>query len=194
MSVANKVTVRGIVVARREAGEGSARILFYTDALGLITALAKSAREERSKLRPHLQKGTTGTYTLVRGRDSWRVTGAVDTENSYFKTETLEAKRSLERVTSAIRQFVRGEGSDPYLFTALFSFFRSLPALPPEYISEAECAAVLRMLAALGYVRDDERVQPFLSVSYDLSALELIRPVKRELVSVINEGISASGL
>ena len=49
-----EVHTRAIVIARRSAGEGSVRVSLYTEELGLVSALVTSAREERSKLRPHL--------------------------------------------------------------------------------------------------------------------------------------------
>ncbi len=195
MSVAREVTVRAIVVARRSAGEGSVRISLYTDSLGLISALAKSAREERSKLRPHLQVGTTGVFSLVKGRDVWRVTGATSTENSYF---ALAGKKSAQeaaaRVIAIVRQFIRGEGSDPYLFSVLFGFFRALPEMEEEYALEAECVAVLRVLAALGYVREDPHMTSFLDISYDAATLKQVRVSRASLVRLINEAISESGL
>lgn len=195
MSGTREVTARAIVVARRSAGEGSVRISLYTDSLGLITALAKSAREERSKLRPHLQVGTTGVFSLVKGRDVWRVTGAVKTENSYFAlSKNVEAQEASARVIAIIRQFIRGEGSDPYLFSALFGFFRALPEIAESHISDAECVAVLRVLSALGYVREDERSIPFLTVSYSEYTLTRAHELRPALVHLINEAISESGL
>ncbi len=195
MSGQREITAKGIVVARRAAGEGSVRVSLYTDALGLVTALAKSAREERSKLRPHLQVGTLGTYRLVKGRDIWRVTGATDTENIYFELgENDSAQKAAARVIQAVRQFVRGEGSDPYLFSSLIGFFETLPHIDERALPEAECVAVLRMLAALGYVAEDETTRAFLAASYDGALLEKARGSHRALVTRINEGINASGL
>ncbi len=192
---AREVTACAIVVARRAAGEGSVRVSLYTDALGLITALAKSAREERSKLRPHLQVGTLGTFTFVKGRDVWRVIGAVETKNVFFElAERPLAGEAAARVIAVVRQFIRGEGSDPYLFSALFEFFKSLPDILDEFVLEAECASVLRVLAALGYVREETGTMPFLTVAYDTATLHKVRATRTALVRVINEAISESGL
>lgn len=195
MSIAREITARGIVVARRSAGEGSVRISIYTDSLGLVSALAKSAREERSKLRPHLQVGTTGVFVLVKGRDVWRVIGATKTENSYFALSgNTKAQEVTARVITIVRQFIRGEGSDPYLFSALFGFFRILPSVDEEYVLEAECVVVLRVLASLGYVREDPTMKLFLDISYSLATLKAVRESRGTLVRLINEAISESGL
>lgn len=195
MSAHRKLTTRGIVLARHSAGEGSARVMFYTESLGLVTALAKSAREERSKLRPHLMAGTMGTFSLVQGRDVWRITGATETANIHFELgERAAAKEAAARLLSALRQFVHGEGENPYLFETLSGFFLTLPAVADADIAPAECMAMLRMLSALGYVREGPETAAFLPVAYDPATLEHARQERPSLVRIVNEAIAASGL
>ena len=193
--MSREITTRGLVIGRRSAGEGSVRVLLYTDALGLVEALAKSAREERSKLRAHLQEGTLGTYTLVRGRDVWRVTGAYKTQNAYLvlreRPENLEV---AARVIGTVRQFVRGEDTDPYLFQCVAAFLEALPLLQQETVAQAECVVVLRVLSALGYVRSDITFAGLLDTRYDAETLEEVSRMRPALVRAINEGIAASGL
>lgn len=195
MYIKREVTTEGIVIGRAAAGEGSTRVLFYTRVLGLIAALAKSAREERSKLRPHLQVGTFGTFTLVKGKDTWRVTGATGTENAHFALSgNVRAQEALARVLGSMRQFVHGEGSDPYLFSVLSGFFDSLSHVDAEHIAAAEGLAVLRILSALGYVGETKLTKEFLPAHYDETVLARAAAVRSPLIRTINEAISASGL
>jgi len=188
-------TVRGIVVGRRSAGEGSARVFLYTDSLGLVSVLAKSVREERSKLRAHLVEGTCGVFTLVRGSSYWRVIGAVRCENAYFALgNRIVAKESAARVLGIVRQFVRGEGSDPYFFAALWDYLKALPTLPDGDVRLAECIVALKLLAALGYVGVNADIERFLDASYGEGTLAEAAKVRSQIVSAINEGIAASGL
>src|SRR3989338_10140885 len=85
MSGKRELTTRGIVVGRRSAGDGSVRVFLYSEALGLVSAIAKSAREERSQLRSHLQWGTYGNFMLVLGKETWRVKGVSHTANIFFE-------------------------------------------------------------------------------------------------------------
>ncbi len=193
--MSREITVRGILIARRSIGEGSVRVSIYTDSLGLIVALAKSAREERSKLRAHLQEGTVGSYTLVKGRDAWRVTGAVDTRNAYFACgDSPKIKEAVARVMATVRQFVRGEGSDPYLFSVLSNFLRATNGFANDEIMHAECLAVLRMLAALGYVETKNGTEQFFSTDYGEKLLALAAKERPRLIRTINESIAVSGL
>ncbi|MBV9349713.1 MAG: recombination protein O N-terminal domain-containing protein [Patescibacteria group bacterium] len=194
MYVRREVTTEGIVLSRHATGEGSLRILLYTQELGLASVLAKSAREERSKLRPHLQVGSRAMFTLVKGKDVWRVTGATSSKNFHFVLQAhAPAQRALARVIMSVRQFVHGEGANRELYAAVRGFFDSVAAMP-ELADAAETLAVLRILAALGYVRENETTRNFLTNAYDSSVLSLASRARRPLVHAINEAISASGL
>lgn len=177
------------------SGEGSARVLLYTDSAGLLWAHAQSAREERSQLRSHLQIGTRGKFSLVKGKDVWRVVGVAETMNMHFAlADRADAQRTLQRVLLFVRQFVRGEGSDPYFFSVLWGFFDTLSSHTGERLKDAEHAVVLRMLAALGYVEGGESVSHFLQATYDEKTLDSFSKERKAVLSVINEGITASGL
>jgi len=198
MYVRHEVTTQGLVIARMSAGEGSLRVLVYTEALGLVTALAKSAREERSKLRAHLQAGTIGTFAFVKGRDFWRVIGATETENVYFALEGDAAgKEAAARTLAAVRQFVHGAVADPYLWQALSGFAHALSVhrtkleVDPRTL---EYLAVFRLLASLGYVRERSTTGVFLETGYDTETLARAASARTALAHAVNEAIAASGL
>ncbi len=195
MSKSYDITTRAVVVARTQAGEGSARIFLYTEHAGLVGAFAKSVREERSKLRVFLQVGSYGTYTLVRGERDWRVVGATDVRNAHFELhDRLPLQRSVARVIALVRQLVHGEDQNPELFQALFALFEALPELPLEGAQTAERLAVLRVLAALGYVPAGLSIPHVATVSYSPDVLADVVPFERELVKTINAALLASNL
>ncbi|PIR85020.1 hypothetical protein COU15_02940 [Candidatus Kaiserbacteria bacterium CG10_big_fil_rev_8_21_14_0_10_45_20] len=190
-----EITSRAVVIGRYSAGEGSVRVLLYTEELGMVTAIAKSAREERSKLRPHLQGGTTGTFSLVRGAYDWRVIGAVDTQNKYFSfVKNAPAQRASANVIHLVSQLVRGEGSDPGFFDALWDLLHSLNALDENEVRIAERLAVLRILFALGYVAPESGATYVTSSDYSKEILKEVAPKERDLIASINEGLLVSGL
>lgn len=185
MSTKREITTRGVVIGRSPTGEGSIRAVIYTEALGYVAAVAKSAREERSKLRAHLTAGTVGTFTLVKGERDWRVTGACNTVHTHFvlgesaKPSYAEASKAKQeavgRILALVRSLVHGEGVDRGLYSALSDFLTTLPSTPLEEVTTAERRAALRILAALGYVSPS-----------DMNS--------SDIVGVINRGLAASGL
>lgn len=190
-----EVTTRAVVVGRHAAGEGSVRILLYTEVLGLVSCIAKSAREERSKLRAHLLVGTRGTYSLVRGAYEWRVIGAVATSHTYFALHSEPARVSAASVIALVSRLVHGDGYEHALFDALWCFFDSLSHIPAEAVLNAEKLAVVRILFALGYVSSEgENKELLASSDYSPDALRHAAARAPRLVRVINEGLLASGL
>lgn len=194
MSLKREVHTKGVVLLRRAAGEGSARVLIYTEELGLVRAVAKSAREERSKLRPYLLAGTRGTYSFVQGKAEWRVTGVHGARTTYYETDVRAAHECAARVLLLLTQFVHGEGKDEELFAALWELLTSLPTLRAEDLRIAEYVAVLRILAALGYVAKTDGVEEFMSAEYSAALLARAAARRRDLVELINRGLGASGL
>lgn len=180
-------------MARRASGEGSVRVTFYTEALGLIHAVAKSAREERSKLRPHLLPGTRGTYSFVKGKVEWRVTGAVGCAHTYYEVESRAAHECAARVVALVKQFVHGDVADPELFVAVWELLTSLRTMQESDIRIAEYVAVLRILAALGYVAKTG-VEELISAEYTAALLHRANERRQTLVTLINQGLGASGL
>lgn len=195
MYAKRELTTRGVVVGWRAVGEGSARVFLFTEALGLVSTVAQSAREERSQLRSHLQWGTRGLFTLIRGKETWRVTGAAHTSNIFFSLRTHSVGHlSAARMLAMIRQLVRGERADPEVFDSLFLFCEVLPTLSDTFAKEAEVLALFRMLSALGYVEPHALLTPFMTPSYDSALLGAAGKVRPQLVQAINDGIAASGL
>jgi DNA repair protein RecO len=189
-----EVHTRGVVIGRRASGEGSARILIYTEELGLVRAIATSAREERSKMRPYLVTGTRGTYSLVKGKVEWRVTGVVQAHTSYYECASAAGQDAAMRVVALIEQFVQGDGADEGLFESVWEFLETVPTLSDTDVRIAEYVAVLRILAALGYVAKVGGMEEFMGPAYSAALLASAAEKRSELVQVITHGLGASGL
>lgn len=194
MSKVHDVQTRGIVISRFSSGEGSVRVHVYTEALGLVSALAKSAREERSKLRPHLTVGTFGHFDLVQGTNTWRVVGAVKTQNYYFAFTSKEKQHSAARVLSLLRQLITGEEKDERLFKSVWEFLSALNEVADEHVVRAERLVVLQVLGALGYV--SKEAVPTLKEEFDYSvrAFQELEAIEKEMQRAIKNGFVASGL
>ncbi|MFQ5540971.1 MAG: DNA repair protein RecO [Candidatus Paceibacteria bacterium] len=192
----HEITTRGVIIGRASSGEGSVRVSLYTEALGLVGALAKSGREERSKLRPHLQTGSYGTYSLVRGASSWRVVGVAWTKNPYTALEgdTAEHARATARVLSVMRQLVHGEAPAPELFDTLWDFLDAVPHLSASETHVAERLAMVRILTALGYVPALSDIPRLAEATFAPDMLQALAPFEKRMVRAINEALIASEL
>ena len=83
-------------------------LLFAREA-GMVWALAKSVREERSKQRYALQEFSHIRATLIRGKNTWRVAGVEPHDNFYFKAANRDARNFIRSVVLLLRRVMHGE-------------------------------------------------------------------------------------
>ena len=187
----HKYETRGIVLARVHTGEATTLLTLLTQDLGLVVARAQSLRKEGAKLSASLPTLAESQLMLVRGKDGWRVTGAVLEENWFLRLPSIAAQEIVGRVSGLLLRLVAGEAQDSELFPIMKGFLHSLATLPDNLYEAIEILAVLRMLAVLGL--DTEEMPDDLSV-FAPSALAAILEDRMAYVARINNGIVASGL
>jgi DNA repair protein RecO len=178
----------GLVLAKRGVGEAHANVSLLTKEHGLVRARATSARLGRSKLRYGLEPLTLGRFSLVRGRQEWRLVGVE-------QVTRLAPSPSLGRVSSLLLRLVAGEEPNPALFEDVKNGFVLLAVQKPAASLESiEIVLVLRILSHLGYLPHSAALAPYIEgrFSVELSAHAL--EARALLVSAINESLKATGL
>lgn len=187
----HKYETRGIVLARTPLGEANAFVTLLTPELGLVRVRAQGIRKPGAKLAPALATFTESELVLVRGREGWRLAGAVLGENWFKKLGNADARRSAARVSGLLLRLVAGEAQDIGLFPVMKGFFDALTTLPEDAYESAEVLAALRVLAALGL---DAGAIPGESPEFSPVILAEIAKGRAGYIARINHGIVASGL
>ena len=187
----HKYETRGIVLARAPSGEASASVTLITPDLGMVRVRAQSLRRPGAKLAPALVTFAESEVLLVRGREGWRIAGAVLQENWFARMRRSAPRARAGRVCHLLLRLVAGEERNPELFSVLAGFFEALAALPEEEWDAAEVLAVLRMLAALGL---DAGTLPGEPPAFAPALLAQVAAERTQYIMRINRGIAASGL
>ncbi len=187
----HKYDTRGIVLARAPVGEASASVTLLTEELGLVRARAQSVRMRGAKLASALATFAESSLTLVRGKESWRVAGAVLEENWFARIEGVEARRAAARVIGLLVRLVAGESPEAGLYAIVRSFMSALATVPADAVESAEALAALRILAAIGLDAGEIPGEPD---DFSPVVLAQVRDNRVDLVARINRGIEASGL
>ncbi|MEK7612962.1 MAG: DNA repair protein RecO [Patescibacteria group bacterium] len=186
----------GIVLSKRVLGEANTHVALLTKELGLIKASARSARVEKSKLRYGLEPLTRGTFSLIRGKYEWKVTGVSEISNQYTVPTAASRRIALGRVTRLILRLVQGEEPVPALYGAVVEGFQFLIDARDQQDADAiEIVLVLRILAQLGYLPKTSELEPF--TSGDLFSIELAAAAARSratLIRAINTSLESTGL
>jgi DNA repair protein RecO len=187
----HKYETRGLVLARVAAGETNTLVTLLTGELGLVRARAQGLRRPGAKLAASLTTFSESEVVLVRGKEGWRLTGAVLVENWFERLKTSAVRERAGRVTALLLRLVAGETPDSELYEIVISFLTALATLPEEQHDAVEILAALRILTALGLENN------LSAPSTELFAPELLAEVtqgRAEFVARINNGILASGL
>jgi len=187
----HKYETRGIILARSPLGEMSAFVTVLTPELGLLRARAQSVRRSGAKLSAALATFAESSLVLVRGREGWRISGAVLEVHWLAQIERPAARAVAARVSGLLTRLVAGEVHDPKLFSIVISFFEALKTLPEDSYEAAEALAALRVLAVLGL---DAGGIPGEGAEFSPAVLAEVAKNRAGYILRINHGIEASGL
>ena len=190
-----KFATDGLVLSKRGVGEANLSVTLLTKELGLLRAVARSARREHSKLRYGLEPLTRGRFSFIRGKHDWRLVG-VDEADRALLSCAAGRRQSLGRITRLLLRLIQGEEVNTLLYSDVAEGFSALATAQNESdAASIECIVVLRILSRLGYLSQTTEVAHFLDG--DFFSLELAARAalsRAQLVRLINDSLSASGL
>lgn len=173
-------------------------MFLFTRELGLVGAHAQSSRQTKSKLRYALDDLSFSKVSLVRGKNTWRLTNAVFQQNFFTTFREDRAKLVVcANVLKLIQKLVAGEEKNEKLFEIVergFSFLLE-NTLSEEGVHNTEAIFVLRILDNLGYFGGSEALSGF--VASDAWSLEMIKEMsvqRKNAIYVINKSLEASHL
>jgi len=180
---------RAIALGRVPVGEATALIALLTEDLGLVYARAQSVRRPGAKLAAPLATLAESAVALVRGKEQWRVSGAVLAE-SWFVRLPGGSRASAARLVALLARLVPVESRDPRLFVLVRGALRALAEGGDGRQESIETLATLRLLAVLGLAAYDAgSVDDYARTTLDRAAAE-----RQALIALIDAGLAASGL
>jgi len=202
-----KYTTRGLIVSASAYREADKILSIFTEDFGLVSAVAAGVRNSVSKLRYHTQDYAVRNFSLVRGRDLWRLVGAEEIPGVKGSAQGIsqEGMAVYARVLSLIRRLVRGEEKNERVFLNLFSLYCLLSAISAEtarnkeeaviFLSALETLTVFRILHSLGYIKSDAATEPLVAtVEISAGLVAAAQPLVPSLISAINRGLTESHL
>src|SRR3989344_3293576 len=86
-SMRHKYETRGIVLSRSPLGEANSFVTLLTPDLGLVRARAQGLRRSGAKLAAALATFAESEIVLLRGKEHWRIAGAVLEENWFSRIQ-----------------------------------------------------------------------------------------------------------
>jgi len=185
----------GIVLGKRGLGEANTLVAILTRDLGLVKAVARSARREASKLRYSIEPLSRGTYSFIRGKHEWKLTGAVGVSQSFSIETSIEKRQAAGRIARLLLRLIHGEEYNQGLYATVAEGLSALSRSDNVLTADIETVLVLRVISHLGYLPQTPQLRPF--IEQDFFSMELSAEIQksRELIlKAINESLSATGL
>lgn len=187
-----------IVVGARDGLEANRTFFLLTEDLGLVAASAQGIRLERSKLRYALTEGAMLTVSLVRGREQWRVVGAVSNEHVWqvYRDNRIALTLFTRICALVVRLVPRDEahGDVHALVTTLTESLKNLEYLTGERAIFLEGVVVARLLDMLGYFPKKEEYRDLLAAPLTPELVDTMNVVRSAFIADINRALQASHL
>lgn len=187
----HKYATEALVLSRTPIAEASALVTLLTKELGLVRARAQGVRKPGAKLASALQSLTGTDVILLRGKEGWRLSGAILAEN-YFETLTPSMRECAGRIAHLIVRMVSGESHDGDAYVIFEELLRVLPELTVSEQELVEILAALYLLQSVGV--DAGEPIPDEEGRYGETARAYANTNRKELIVRVNRGIEASGL
>lgn len=185
-----------LILSARPLGEGDRLFHCYTRELGLVAARAKSVREARSRLRYALQTFAHAEIDLVEGKSGWRLISARPITSFRALWEDREKRRIAAELAALLKRLIQGEERHAELFEDILLGLSFLEGVEERHVlGDAELLLVVRLIAALGYWRAEERFAPLLALpGYSRDALHAMPPLRSALLKEVNHALHSSHL
>jgi DNA repair protein RecO len=194
----HKYATPAIVLSRTPLSEASSLVTLLTSDVGLVRARAQGVRKPGAKMAGALQTLVECDVMLLRGKEGWRLAGALHTTD-WFRKLSRPARLRAGRIASLLLRLVHGETSDASttFYTIFIQYLDVLSELSDSETDEvladaAECLVALRILRALGV--DAGMIPGELVGGYTPDIFESVIENRADFIARINRGIAASGL
>jgi DNA repair protein RecO len=128
----------GIVLGKRDFGEAERVYNIYTEKFGMVVAVAQGVRLLKSKLRYNLDLFAYGNFSLVAGKEIWRITDADEIKKIDDNNISL-----FSRISSFLLRMIKGEERSIFIWQKVKSIF---------FAGADEAETLAEILHNLGYM------------------------------------------
>jgi recombinational DNA repair protein (RecF pathway) len=196
-------TTPGFIIQVRPYGEAGKLLSIFTRDFGLIMVTAQGIRLEKSKLRYYTQEYALGLFSLVKGKEIWRLTSADSLASSLSYSsgailipEISPRKEFIAKIALLLRRLLQGEEGRREVFAVVqscFQFMNVCQSLTDDRLATLESLLVARVLHWLGYIGDDVDLNGHVR-SFEITSelLDLLKEKRTILNKHINKALKES--
>ncbi len=190
---------KAYVLGSAATGEANMMCRLFTRDLGFVAAFAQGVRLSKSKMAAHITPGTFVQVSLVRGKELWRLVGAIElpTVHRAHADMSLEDRVKYRafwaRISKFLNRFLQGEEQHMAVFNDLEAVeemsLRDFAALERPL----ECLFVLRSMFRLGYIAPGQLAE-FTQSELTYEMIQVFIPHQKSALVLINKALKESHL
>jgi len=189
-------TTKSIIIKSVSVGEANKIYFLLTEDLGFIKATAQGVRLGKSKLKGHLCDFSISNISVVKGRNTWRITNAETLSQGKF-IGNINKLFVLKNIFSLLLRLLHGEEKNTELFLTVESFYNFIliNEFNTDELKDIEIVVVLRILYYLGYFKNNEQFSVFLkdtALSFEL--LNEMKNFRKMAIKEINNSLKETHL
>jgi DNA repair protein RecO len=189
-------TTKAIIIKSIPIGEANKYYFLLTEDLGFIKATAQGVRLDKSKLRGHLQDFCLISISLVKGKNTWRIT-SVQTLVCGDLLKHTNKLIAIKNIYSLLIRLLHGEEKNEQLFYSVESFYNYLlnNELSQDNIKNLETITVLRILYHLGYFKKSFDLSDYvMDNELSINRLNIFTSKKKIAILDINKALEETHL
>lgn len=182
----------GLIISSKNTGESDKLLYILTKEFGLVLAIAHGIRFEKSKLRYHCQDLSFGSFSFIRGKEYYKLTGA---EPVFESDDNDKVKTALfSKISKILKRLVQGE-------MPLFRVYEDLyfvKNIKNDFVAEnqdiLESIIVFRILYELGYIKIPHDFKDLVNHDFNIEIISKYRDKRKEINKFINKALKESHL
>lgn len=185
-------TTDAIVCSSRAYNTADKTFQLFTRELGMLTATARSVREERSRQRYALQDLALVRVSLVSGKAGWRIGSIVPLAHPFLAATDRESRSVVLHLVRNLRRYVHGEVAYTRVFDDAVAVMSRTPEVATDTARTLVDIFILRMLYDLGYIAPTHSAIE--ALVYPTSFPDVYEPLPHDVRAVIEHAHSVSHL
>jgi recombinational DNA repair protein (RecF pathway) len=179
---------KAIVCGSRHTMTSDKSYLLFTQELGMLWAVARSVRMEKSKQRCALQDFSIIRVSLVQGRSVWRIGSVEALSNPFFESSSRIARGGVSYIIKMLRKYIHGDGMTMQIFIDTQDILKILLSEKDiDLVTLYQQVFLLRLFNELGYIKKTENIQKLIEES---SIIKVIESCKGDLPADVKASIA----
>lgn len=195
-------TTPGIILDSKNYGEAGKLLKIFTRNYGLVLVIAQGIRLEKSKLRYFTQEYTVANFSLVKGKEYWRLTSVSaispekNVENLHSNMEKVDILNA--RLCKMLSRLLQGEERHEELYDMVhesITFMYGQENLNENRLKTLESVIVYRILKILGYIGEPRDIKDEVFMAHiSLQLLDDSETVRNVINHHVNKALIESHL